>query len=444
MVTKNGLLPPGTVRRAVRISFGQAMVGAIYAASTGGMFLIGYALRLGATNVQIGLMSTIPMLCIGVQLATAAIVERGFSRRRLTFFAALCNVSGWALIILIPYAAAGASPAVKVSFLIGIITVVTLFAFVSGNARGSWVGDLIPARFRGTFFGRLTMYGGIIATLFAIMEGAFLDVVKQHGLGAFSVLFGFGMVFGLINAFLFLPQADAPLVRHESSGNLLRMVRETLRNRALMLVALFATLWSMQGVAGPFYATYMLRDLHMPFVGVGIVNASFMVAFLASGPFWGRVVDRWGCRPVITACASTLGPIQFVWFWVDSPARVYAVIAVINLLAGFVVGGVSVGLNTLVYKVTPAAGRSVQFAVYSILVVLLAAPLPAIGGHMPAWLHSLGLPSDVRFTFYAAGFFVLISALVSRQIGEPGSCRARQMIREIGGQWLAPVLRWWA
>ena len=435
-------LPPGAARNAVRLSFAKSMLGAIYGASTGGMFLIGYALKLGATNVQIGLMSTIPMLFIGVQLAAAAFVERGVSRRWLTFVAALLNVSGWALIILIPYAAAHVSPATRVGLLIGVITVVTLFAYISGNARGSWIGDLIPARFRGTFFGRMTLYGGIVASLFAILEGGFLDIVKEHGLVAFSVLFGFGMIFGLINAFLFLPQKDVPVQRHESSTNVLQMVRDTLTNRQLMWVALFATLWSLQSVAGPFFATYMLRDLKMPFFGVGIVNAFFMVAFLTSGPFWGRMVDRWGCRPVLTACTTTIGLVQLAWLWVDSAARVYRTIPVVNLLAGFVVGGVSVALNTLVYKVTPAAGRAVQLAVYSIIVVLLAAPMPALGGHLPDWLSRLGLAHDLRYTFYAAGFFMLASALVARRIGEPGSRRARHMLRDLGSQWLAPILRW--
>jgi len=128
---------------------------------------------------------------------------------------------------------------------------------------------------------------------------------------------------------------------------------------------------------------------------------------------------------------------------VDSPARAYAIITVGNLVAGFAVGGVSVGLNTLVYKITPAAGRAVQFAVYTILVILLAAPLPLLGGHLPDWLAALGLPRDLRFTFYTAGVFILISALVSRKIGEPGSCRARHMLRTLGNQWLAPLLRWW-
>ena len=418
------------------------MLGAIYAASTGGMFLIGYALKLGANDAQIGLMSTIPMLCIGVQLLTAAMVERGASRRRLTLAFSLLNVSGWALIILIPYVAATASATAKVYLLIGVLTLAAAFAQVSGNARGSWVGDLIPSRFRGTFFGRMAMYGGLVAMLFAIVEGAFLDRISHLGLSAFSALFGFGMVFGLASAFLFLPQPEMPLARHEAAGNLLKMVRETFANRALMTVALFAIVWSFQGVAGPFYVTYMLRDLHMPFLGIGLVNAVVTIGILASGPFWGRIIDRWGCRPVITVCTATLAPIQLVWIWMDSPGRVYVVVSAVNLLVGVGLSGIIVGMNTLIYKITPAAGRSVQFAVYSIVVVLMAAPLPAIGGHLPDWLHAIGLPRDLRCTFYAAGAFMLLSALMSRRIGEPGSCRARHMVRALGNQWLAPVLRW--
>jgi MFS family permease len=434
--------PRGAVRRAIRLSYLQVMLGAIYGASTGGMFLIGYALRLGATDVQIGLMSTVPMLCIGVQLATALLIERGVSRRRLTFLAALLNVAGWGLIILIPYAAAELAPTAKVGLLIAILTVVTLFAYVSGNARGSWVGDLIPARIRGSFFGRTAMFGGIIASVFAIFEGAFLDVVKRHGLTAFSALFGFGMIFGVASALLFLPQHDPPTERHHGGPNLFRLIRATFANRQLRAVTLFAILWGLQGVAGPFYATYMLRDLGMPFVGVGFVNATFMLSFLLSGPFWGRAVDRYGCRPVLTACSAVLGAVQFSWAGVASPRAVYTIIPAVNLFAGASAGGVSVALSTLLYKATPAAGRAMQFAVYSVVVVLAAAPLPAVGGHLPGWLTGIGLSADLRFTFFAAGLVMLLSACVSRRIGESGSYRAREMLRHFGAQLAPALLRW--
>lgn len=434
-------LGQGELRRTLRLCFLQAMVGAIYGASTGGMFLIGYALKLGATDAQIGLMSTIPMLCVGVQLLTAALVERGVSRRKLTFAMALLNASGWALVILIPFAPI--PKAARVYALIGVITLVTGFGFVAGNARGSWVGDLIPARFRGRFFGRLALYGGVVAMGFALLEGVFLDHVKALGLGAFSLLFGFGMLFGLGNALLFWPQPDVPLAQHSAARNLGKMVWEALRNRRLMIVAGFAVLWSLQSIAGPFYPTYMLRDLGMPFVGVGLVNACVMVALLASGPFWGRVVDRWGCRPVLVACAAGFAPLQLCWIWIDSPSRAYAILPVVNLVAGFVVGGVGVALNTLVYKVTPAQGRSVQLAVYSILVLAVAAPFPALGGHLPDWLGHLGLHGDLRVTFYTAGAFVLIAAWAARGIDEPGSSRTGPMLRGLGMQWLSPMVKWW-
>ncbi len=200
---------------------------------------------------------------------------------------ALLNVSGWVLIILIPYVAAHAPAAAKMGALIGVITLVTLFANVSGNARGSWVGDLIPENYRGTFFGRLTMYGGIIGAVFAVIEGLFLDTVKHLGIGAFSWLFGFGMLFGLLNALFFALQADVPTTRHDGSGSFSRFVRETFANTALLLVMLYALLWSMQGIAGPFYATYMLRDLHMPYFGLGLLNVVIIVVMLARRPSGG-------------------------------------------------------------------------------------------------------------------------------------------------------------
>ena len=429
--TTTSVVSPHAVERAVRLSYAQAMLGSIYGASTGGMFLIGYALKLGANNVQIGLMNTIPMLCVVTQLFAALLVERGTSRRLLTLVFSLLNVLGWTLIIMVPYLLAQASGAVKIAALIGIITLVTLFAQISGNARGSWVGDLIPQSLRGTFFGRLTMYAGIIGTVFALVEGRFLDSVSQQGIGAFSWLFAAGMLFGLANAVLFAPQADVPLQKTPEKGQFARYLRATFANTPLMIVMVYALLWSLQGIAGPYYTTYLLRDLHMPFLGIGIVNAAATMTLLLASPFWGRMVDRYGCRPVLIACTAALVPIPLVWLGLTDAWWVYRIVFPVNLLGGFLVAGVSVALNTLVYKITPSAGRSVQFAVYSIIVVLCAAPMPALGGHLADFAQAHWPAIGLRATFYASIPFILFAALAARFIREPDSRHTGELVRNL-------------
>lgn len=422
---------PAEVERSIRLSYVMAMLSAVYGASTGGMFLIGYALQLGASDVHIGLMSTIPMCCVVAQLLASVLVEKGVSRRRLTFLASLGNVLSWSLIILIPYAGGGLTPTARVAILIGVLTVVTTFGNLAANARGSWIGDLIPAESRGRFFGWLNTCAGIVGAFFAIAEGATLDRLKDHGIGAFSFLFGFGMLFGLMSAVLFLPQADVPLRRPTEPLSLRRWVGTALANRALVGVGLFATLWSLQVIAGPFYPAYMLRDLGMSFFSVGCVNAVVTATMLISSPFWGRVVDHYGCRPTLVAGVVMMVPLPWVWLWLDPEhvARVYWLLPMVNVLAGFAVAAVSVSLSTLIYKVTPAVGRSTQLAMYSIFVTLLAAPMPVLGGYLPRLLAWLGYGRDLRYTFYLASLAMAASAVAAYRISEPGCGRTRVLFR---------------
>jgi len=429
--SRDGGEPEQQIARAIKLSYAQAMLGSIYAASVGGMFLISYALKLGATNVQIGLLSTIPMLFIGVQLLSAALIERGVSRRLLTVIGALGNVLGWVIIIFIPYLLRDAGPTVKIGALIAVIALVTAFAYISGNARGSWVGDLIPANFRGTFFGRITMYGGIIGTCFALVEGRFLDVVSRYGISAFSLLFAFGILIGLANSLLFLPQADMPLQQRDAAFG--RYLGDAFRNRALIVVMIYALLWSLQSIAGPFYNTYMIRDLKMPFLGIGAVNALVTFSMIFFSPFWGRIVDRYGCRPILIFCTFCMAPIPLVWLFIGKGQAhlVYLLISPINLVGGFLIAGISVALSTLIYKVTPNAGRSVQFAVYSIIVTLAAAPMPYLGGFLTDRLQSLLPWADLRVTFMAAVPFILASAFIARYIREPDSRHTGELIRNL-------------
>jgi hypothetical protein len=395
-------------------------------------------------NAWLGWLAAIPMVAVLAQLPASMAVEAGVSRRSLTVAGAMANALCWSVIILIPFLPLGAQG--RMATLAVTVAAVAVFGQIAGNARGSWLGDLIPSRIRGGFFGRTTMFGAVIATVFTLFEGGALDMVEYSpsvDISAYGWLFGLGMVFGVASAALFWPQRDVRVTRpaDEDGGAAPTPYRRfaagltaTLANRPLRWMAIFWTLWSMQAMAQPFYVAYLHRDQSMPYLHMALLQMVATVSMLAFAPLWGRIVSRYGCRPVLTLCAAIIAPIPPAWMGMSRPAMVYALVPPLNLLVGFAAAGVSVAGNTLVYKLTPSVGRSVQLALYSVAVVVLASPAPVIGGHLPAWLESLGLAADLRYTFYCSSIFVWLALVAARRIPESGILPARRLLRDLPGE----------
>ena len=89
-------------------------------------------------------------------------------------------------------------------------------------------------------------YSGIIGAIFAVVGGKFLDHAKNMGFIGFNLIFGVGILFGLLTAIFYIPQSDVPIVPHEHGDDHLKIVKETLRNRPLMVVTAYAVVFSLQ------------------------------------------------------------------------------------------------------------------------------------------------------------------------------------------------------
>lgn len=423
--TENGLSLTA-VDKAIKLSCVQSMLGAMFTAVCGGMFIIGFALKMHADDRTIGLITTIPMFCVVSQLISAMLVERGHSRRNMTIWSSALAVVGWPFIAALPYFS-GASSSTKLWLLIALITFMNIWGMFASNVRSSWIGDLIPARQRGEYFGKLLTFSGIISAIMGVAGGYFLDYAKKSGTASFSLLFLFGMICGLIVAVLYLPQADIPAAKLETGTSMKNMLSETLKNRPFMVVIFYAVVWSMQAIAGPFVVTYMLRDLKLSYLSIGLMTAVTTVCVLFSSAFWGRMVDKFGCKPIIILGTALIAPLPITWLWIASPAAAYITLPLVNIVVGLASAGISVALTTLIYGVTPAAGRSVQLAVYSIVVTLLAAPMPAIGGLLPGWIRAMGIETDVRCTFYATMLFTFGSLFIALRIPERDSKTVKEL-----------------
>ncbi len=418
------------VGRAIRLTYAQMMLFAIFAASTGGMFLVGFAMELGAGNVLLGVMAGVPQVFVIGQFLAAYVVERGVSRKKITVVASFLWPLSWFLVVIIALFGKAMGTGGRMAVLIGVICLVTLSAQFVDNARSSWIGELVPAGRRGRFFGYCTLFGGIVGSAFAIIEGGLLDRIKLHGLVAFMGLFFFGAVFGLVSAALHIPQPDCPLPGEGTKPPFWGLARETLRNRQFVLLALVNAVLAMTSIAAPFGNAYCLRDVGVSFFGLGVLNSIFVAAMLLSSAHWGKLADRFGCRPILILGLLLMAPCSITWLFIPpgSPQRAYMLMPLSNFVAGLGSAAVGIAIQSMMYKLSRPEGRSVQFATYSVFVTLASLPMPILGGWLVTHLEGAGYAVDLRLTFYLWSAFVLAAAALAWFLHEPESMRTRALV----------------
>ncbi len=426
------------VERAIKLTYAQVMLGAVFGASTGGMFLVGFAMGLGADNVLLGVMMAVPQFFVVFQFAGAYLVERGLSRRKLTIWFASLTPICWFLIAAIPFFGDRLPNDKALILLISVMALVTVCNQFAGSARGSWVGELIPEARRGKFFGYAAMFGGIIGAGFAIAEGRFLDVIKHAGLGAFTALFLFGSLFGLAAALLHIPQPDCPLPGSGSRIPYIEVIRSTFRNKSFVTLAIVHAVTALSGVAGPFWNAYLLRDIGLGYFGVGILNCVGTVAAVVSAPLWGKAVSKHGCRPILIISLFMLAPASLFWMPLapGAGAAAYWWVPWANLLGGVGGSALGVSLSTMVYKASRPEGRSIQFAMYGTFVTLVSAPMPLLGGWLVTKLAATGYAVDLRLTFLLWSVFLLAAGVIALWMEEADSVSVRILVFDRLPNWV--------
>src|ERR1700740_1234676 len=88
-----------TVRKALSLSIWDGGFANLYAHLTGGVFLVGYALALKATEVQIGLLAAFPLMANVAQLFFTYVIELIGRRRPLALWGGAFARLIWLVII---------------------------------------------------------------------------------------------------------------------------------------------------------------------------------------------------------------------------------------------------------------------------------------------------------------------------------------------------------
>jgi Na+/melibiose symporter-like transporter len=348
-----------------------------------------------------------------------------FDRRRVAI--AGNGVSRQILILLAALPFLPISMAARRIGLICVLSISSLAAVAGGNAWMSWMGDLVPARIRGRYFGRRTALCAIGAAAASLAAGSALDAATRHG-KAGPALAGLAIV-AWIGAALSTrwmrrqhdPHASTP------AAPAARDLAEPFTHPPSRRILSYQAAWNLAlGLTASLAAVYMLKTLRIGFTGMAVYTAVLAGARMVATPLWGRVLDRLGARPVLVVC--TVGSALASALWIlAAPGRLWP-IAVDAVLSGILLGGQGLAAFAVPLAVAPKASRTMVLSAF-VMAGGLAFGLGSIAGgavvtSLPALIPALG----VRALFAASASGRLLAALLAHRIVEPGA----QPVAQIG------------
>ncbi len=371
-------------RRTFRLVLYDALASEAMGTLTTGVFLVGFAVALGASNFAIGLLAAVPFSVQLLQIPAVVLVESVRARRAICVWS-----SGIGRIFLLgaaltPFIAGS----VGVGVLVGLLAIHQGMAAVSGCSWNSWMRDLVPENEQGRFFGRRTAAATALATALVLLGGIFVEYWGRHGQGSaalgYSLLFTASASIGLYGVYLLsiTPDRAMPLIIQHVHP--LRLIMGPFRDVNFRRLVIFLSSWSFAvNLAAPFFAVYMLKTLSYPMTTITALTTVSQLSNLAALGVWGRLIDRFSNKAVLDVCAPLFLGCMLAWTltgvrWVE-PIAIYALFA-IHILMGLSTAGIALASGNLAMKLSPRGEATAYLAANSVVTSICSALAPIIGG----------------------------------------------------------------
>lgn len=428
------------VRQVLRRMLVAWLFGAAWQTLTTGATLTRYARSLHLSEFGFGLLAAVPFLAAFAQLPAAFLVQRFGHRKRIFVTANLIHRSLWLAIALIPWLLPEDR---RPAGLVTLMLVSALANHVTAPAWYSWLTDLVPARIRGRYFSRRTQAGQIVSLGLTIAVGLALDWAEGvSGLALarmLSALLAAAAVCGLVDILYFLRVPDDGPRAQDQRYGVRDLFVEPLRDHSFRRYLLStAALTFSTGYIAQFSWLYMFDIVKATNTQANLmlITGPQLVALL-SIPFWGRMIDRLGRKPVALIATALVVPGGAVWTLVQ-PGHIFPGYFGVAI-AAFAWPGVELaGYNILLGLVRkrPGGGQNTAYVALNSVVVATAGTISGLfggilAGSLKHWQGNLwGLPLTYHgILFLLSAVFRLLALWSLRGIEDPKAFQTREALR---------------
>jgi len=432
------------IRSGLRTVIKDGLASQAMVTLTGGVFLVAFALQLGASNTMVGLLAAIPFLAQLVQVPAIYLVEKIRNRKLISVYSLTVARLFWLLIGLIPFLFS--VKAGLVAFTIAFLVRSSLVA-IGSTSWNSWMRDLVPKNQLGTFFSkRMSLATGLGIPL-SLVAAFYLDCWKKvfpaFELYGYSILFFSGCLIGLLGIRYISMIPEPRMVQTNEKTKFARLLLQPFKNENFKNLIIFLGSWNFAvNLAVPFFTVYMLKRLKLEMsliIALSVVSQLMSVAFFR---VWGRFSDRFSNKSVLRVSGPLFIGCILAWTFTTMPERYFftmPLLVTIHILTGISAAGVALASGNIGLKLAPRGQATAFLSVISLINSLAAGIGSILGGKFADFFAGQELSWTMRWTGLGRGitfqtlnlqqwdFFFLLAFLIGLY-----SIHRLALVKEVG------------
>jgi MFS family permease len=393
-------LAKDAIRKSLEASTADGIFAAIYSNVTAGVLLTNFAMDLGASATQIGLLASIPLVANLLQPLGAYLSEQCTSRHWYCLGIYIPSRLVWVLLLL-GLGLLHWDYIEPQTLIVGTLAIALISAGTGalGSAAWlSWMAALVPKRLRGRYFGLRNSAANLTNLVSVPLMGMAISQWPSGPVDGFGILLVLAIVFGLLSlAFQNLmadinpklqqtlsePQIGLPSAESEVDGeSATENISKAEKFKFWILLLYFGGWMFAFSLSAPFFNLYMLDNLNLPITLVTFYTSLMAGANLVMFMFWGRLADRIGNRTVLAIAGIILAVAPLLWLFVGTGAlSIWLGLPLLHVVMGGTGAAIDLCNNNLQIGVAPLHKQSTYFGWLAAAAGISGALGTAIGGY---------------------------------------------------------------
>lgn len=351
--------------------------------SAAASFNAAFAVRLGATNEEIGFLSSIPaLLAVLVMIPSGQIFGSRARRMPLVIWSLFLVRMAYLLIAFVPLLGGFPQGTIAVWLLIAAAPISHFF----GVGWNSMLADVLPEVKRPRVFAIRNILASIVTTAAIYLAGLWLDWFDFPT--NYQVMYLVGFASALLSTYYITKmQVRDSVVPPPRPRRALRLpaVRSTVqdigahRDFIRIIVNTFlhgCGLW----MIGPLYILYYVRTLGATDGWIGLNGTLASLTPIVGYYVWQRAISRWGENRILKSTIVLIG----LYPLAVGLAPGLSAILLLTALQGLIAPGVNLSHFPMLLKVCPDAQRPQYIAIYSTIMNIGAFIMPLLGVYLSA------------------------------------------------------------